>query len=121
MKNYLTLVLSIWLFGCTDNESHEHPAFKTGKELFAHHCQGCHGERGQGNFLKGVPANVKTQKTQLELIAWLKNSEQIPRAMPSFEAMTDAEAVLIIEHLNYLKFNYQTAMEKRLNNDGVHH
>ncbi len=91
---------------------HEHPKPSTGKEYFAVHCVACHKANGAGKFLKGVPANMKTDKDITEIISHIQKSSRVDppgygEKMPSFTEMPQEEARAIAEHLLYLKAEWK--------------
>ncbi|SFB87600.1 c-type cytochrome [Pseudoalteromonas denitrificans] len=59
------LALVIIFTGCKKKSFHDHPSLTTGTQLFKHHCATCHGQKGKGNFLKGIPASTDTQKINI--------------------------------------------------------
>ncbi len=91
------------LAGC-DNDLHDHPQLTTSKQLFEHHCAGCHNSSGSGNFLAGVPANRGTALTQGQ-ISHLIRGQGTPNGvqMPTFPDMPAREAKLIAAYVKQLE------------------
>ncbi|MCU7834507.1 MAG: cytochrome c [gamma proteobacterium symbiont of Taylorina sp.] len=103
----ITLCLSFFLLISCSSDSHNHPELKTGKQFFDYHCASCHDTSGMGSFLKGMPANILNDKTQAELIHYIKHGNTAERdKMPVFKTMPDKEAKQIARHLLKLKSNY---------------
>ncbi len=89
------------LSGC-DKDVHNHPELVTGKQLFEHHCAGCHQSDGGGKFLKGVPANKNTQLSEVQLRHKLRGSKMEGSIMPSFPNMSEQEAEKISHYVKSL-------------------
>ncbi len=107
ITKYLALLISALMLSACSQDKHNHPQLSSGKELFNYHCAACHGEEGTGQFLKGVPANIATSKSQTEIMLHIKKgSESGSTAMPVFATMPDAEAQKIAAYLLHLKQNY---------------
>jgi mono/diheme cytochrome c family protein len=109
----VSLIALFFLNTCDfDKDSHEHNALTTGKELFSHHCAGCHKETGRGNFIKGVPSNILTKLEHRQIIEHIRGGERQPSffyrkiIMPSFTTMGDEEIESITSHLLSLKKEY---------------
>ncbi|MCU7938115.1 MAG: cytochrome c [gamma proteobacterium symbiont of Bathyaustriella thionipta] len=97
-----------------NNEQHNHPELNTGKDLYNYHCASCHKKNGSGMFLKGIPANITTNKNQTEIILHIKNGVQSKQSqMPVFSDMPDGEAYKIANHLLKLKSDYMNNPENR--------
>lgn len=100
MRNFygfISLLGCIFLSGCSDNDSHDHPGLTTGQQLFDHHCAECHKNTGKGNFLKGVPANQDTALS-LDDIEHKIITGSID-GMPAYPTMSRAEASKIAAYL----------------------
>lgn len=108
-------VYSIILFlGACDKDHHQHPQLSTPKQLFDYHCAGCHRQDGLGTFLKGVPANIATDKNHPEIVWHITRGSDAPSArMPVFRDMPTEEANKIAHHLLSLKRQYDSAPENR--------
>ena len=105
----LMAVFSLFLAGC-DSSGPEPQASASGKELFDHHCSGCHRQEGTGNFLKGIPANVMT-KLDVDGVAHLirYGDPEMPK-MPVFSNLSRYQAERIASHLFDLRKQW---VEKR--------
>ncbi len=100
------LIVIIFITACSKDE-HDHPELQTGEDFFNAHCAGCHKPDGTGLFLKGIPANISTNKNISELILYIKQGGQSNHSkMPVFKTMPDAEASKIARHLLVLKNRY---------------
>ncbi|MCP4995706.1 MAG: cytochrome c [Gammaproteobacteria bacterium] len=94
-------LLLLTVSGCS-NDVHDHPDLVTGKQLFNYHCSGCHNETGQGNFLKGVPANKGTAMSPEQIKHKIIADENGGTKMPSFPKMGRAEATIIASYLKQI-------------------
>lgn len=105
VKQIISLALmgvTALLSGCSDDDSHNHPELKTGKQLFEHHCAGCHHSAGNGNFLAGVPANKGTSLSNAQIVKFMRDTHRENSKMPAFEGMPDEEATKIAGYLKSL-------------------
>ena len=102
----LIILISSFLSACT-KDKHNHPNLSTGEEYYDEHCTACHNKDGSGLFLKGIPANIATNKNKTEIILHIKQGSQTnyPQ-MPVFANMPDDEAKKIADYLLHLKKNY---------------
>jgi cytochrome c553 len=107
--SFLFIVFSLSTVSCS-RDNHEHPKLTTGKQFFDKHCTRCHKTDGSGNFMKGIPANVYTQKDDRDIMLHIRR-ENPPMfgisyfsTMPSFKTMPDDEAKKIAKYLLNLKF-----------------
>lgn len=107
MKNYILLLFLLFtLIACSENkpiDDHNHPELSTGKELFNYHCASCHGEKGRGKFIDGIPPNALTKKTPKMVIQKIRFGDNSQNIMPIFKNMPKDEAKLIVDHLFELK------------------
>ena len=104
---YITIMLLPLFLAACNNDQHNHPALKTGKDFFNYHCASCHNEDGSGMFLKGIPANIATSKNKIEIILHIKEGSHANHAqMPVYSNMPDQEARKIADYLLLLKKNY---------------
>ena len=95
----------VFLVSCS-RDVHDHPKLTTGKQFFEHHCANCHGEAGTGNFIKGIPANIVTEKNSRELINKIRAGKGHKTGMPIFRKMSLVEAQFIARYLLRLKRDY---------------
>ncbi|MCW8932479.1 MAG: cytochrome c [Gammaproteobacteria bacterium] len=104
---FTLIVFLIILLSACGKDQHNHPELKTGKDFFEYHCAACHKKDGQGMFLKGIPANVATNKNQAEIILHIKEGSQSDNVqMPVYKNMPDDEAQKIALYLLLLKKNF---------------
>ncbi len=93
-KRKLTVVLVVPLLlmasGC-GNQGDEHSAGTPAPRLFAQYCAPCHGDKGQGVFIKGVPAINDTRLTQDQIAALIVHGDK-EHNMPEFPRMKQADA-----------------------------
>lgn len=98
---------NILLTGCgekqSDVDNHNHPELTSGKKLYDHHCAGCHGVKGAGKFIDGIPPNALTQKTPAMVMKKIRFGDNQKSVMPVFVNMSEDEAELIVGHLFKLK------------------
>ncbi len=87
--------------GCS-NDTHDHPKLVTGKQLFDHHCSGCHKITGKGNFLKGVPSNRDAALSSGQIKHKITIKDKDGAKMPSFPKMNEAEITKITSFLKQL-------------------
>jgi mono/diheme cytochrome c family protein len=93
------------------------PAAARGKELFANHCAGCHGDKGDGNgraapFLYPRPRNFGEAKFRLATTANRQPTDQdllavITRGMPGsamfpFAHLPEADRLALVAHVRQL-------------------
>ena len=107
LSYFLILISYILVAGCGDKQaevdSHDHPELSSGKNLFDHHCASCHGEKGAGKFIDGIPPNALTQKTPAMVMKKIRFGDNDKSVMPVFANMSEDEAELIVGHLFKLK------------------
>ncbi|MDH5701014.1 MAG: cytochrome c [Nitrospirota bacterium] len=101
----LWTMVVVSLSGCS-RDQHDHPNLTTGEQLFNYHCAECHGVQGTGNLFNGIPANILTQKSHQEIVAYITTGTGQEREMPVFSAMPIAEAKVITDHLFTLQKTY---------------
>jgi mono/diheme cytochrome c family protein len=93
-KRKLTVALAAPLLllasGC-GNQGDEHAAGTPAPQLFAQYCAPCHGDKGQGVFIKGVPAINDTRLTQDQIAALIVQGDK-EHNMPEFPRMKRADA-----------------------------
>lgn len=99
MKKRLALVIAICsgLAAC-GQDLHYHSDELSAKQLFDKHCASCHLSSGKGKFLSGVPANKGTSLSSMQVYHKIKSKKNAN--MPTFNNMSDAEAIKIA---NYVK------------------
>lgn len=80
--------------------------YKSGQDLYAHICQGCHMPDGKGAVGAGVypplAGNAKLQAPLYPVLVMLKGQ----KAMPAFSNLTDEQ---IVEVTNYIRANLGNA------------
>jgi mono/diheme cytochrome c family protein len=91
------IFLLLMLVACND-DAHNHPSLESGQQLFDYHCAGCHHKNGNGNFLKGIPANIGTGLVEWQLVHKMKQGESNSK-MPVFKSMSKQEAAKIAEYI----------------------
>ncbi len=102
----LIALISFCLNACT-KDKHNHQNLSTGEEYYNEHCTACHNKEGSGTFLKGIPANIATNKNKTEIILHIKRGSQDKHSqMPIFPNMPDDEAKKIANYLLHLKNKY---------------
>lgn len=110
----IMMLMSAFLLEACNKEQHKHPELRAGKALYNYHCAACHKENGTGMFLKGIPANIATDKNQTEIILHIKKGSQSSKSqMPAFSDMPDGEAYKIANYLLQLKRDYMNNPENR--------
>ena len=104
----LLFVLPI-LSGCDQSrDEHNHPDLTTDQELFEYHCASCHGPEGKGNFLKGIPANIYTEKYFSQVVTLIRQGDQHKKSkMTIFQTMPEEEARAIVRHMLELKEQFE--------------
>lgn len=102
LRGWLLAVIVLSFAGCA-RDAHDHPALRTGKQLFDHHCAECHGVDGAGRLFDGRPANILTLRDRDGIVDYIRGGGRHERTMPAFAAMPDAEARKIADHLLALK------------------
>ena len=113
------LFLLSTLTACSSNDNHDHPALKTGKDLYNLHCAECHGEDGTGRLVDRTPANILTQKRQQEIIDYITTEVDSTRKMPVFSNMPRSEASKIAQYLVYLKQLYEATPDEKKKNKAL--
>lgn len=114
---YLLLAATLLVVGCEDSAApsagagHQHPELTTGEELFNLHCSPCHGTKGWGNFLKGMPAAAATEMSAGGIAHKVRTrrSPDDPLQMPVFDDMSAQEATKIA---NYVLELHARSLEK---------
>ncbi len=97
------IAISIVLSAC-GQDKHDHPNLSTGEDYYNAHCAACHKRDGTGLFLKGIPANITTNKNKTDIIFHLKKgSDDNNTKMPVFANMPDNEAQKIAYYLLQLQ------------------
>ncbi len=98
-QSLLVLCVAVGLVACGDQGKAEvDPSVVAGEKLFQENCSECHPRSGRSDFLKRIPATLLTRKSQNELMAWIKGSDQ-HREMPSFEHLSEAERTSLADYL----------------------
>jgi mono/diheme cytochrome c family protein len=107
MSNKFTRVLILFwlvtLFGCDASNNTDYPKLTTGQALFDHHCKSCHGKKGGGKFLYGIPSNTMTKMKPSEVKQKLLKGEGHDTEMPVFKKMPEADADKIVNYLFKLR------------------
>lgn len=107
LSRRIIIICSFLSIGACNKDQHNHPELTTGKDLFDYHCASCHKKDGSGIFFKGVPANIATDKSQLEISLHIKRGSQSKdSSMPVFKSMPDTEAQKIANYLLQLKIHF---------------
>ena len=65
-------------------------AVAAGESIFTQYCSACHERRGRGDYLKNIPANMLTRRSEAELMTWIQGSDK-HREMPNFTQLSDDE------------------------------
>lgn len=84
------------LAGC-GHEGDEHSAEATPSELFTKYCSRCHGDKGQGVFIKGTPPIAQTRLTKPQIVALVVHGDSDDHKMPEFREMPPKSAEVIAE------------------------
>lgn len=71
------------------------PKNANGKELFNHHCAGCHKASGKGSFMKGIPANNNTQLKERDIVRLIRYGHGEKPGMPVLGHISQKDATLI--------------------------
>lgn len=87
----MSIVMMFFAYGCS-KDVHDHPELTTGKQLFNYHCLGCHREKGQGSFLRGVPSNSDTELSAYQISHKIRKANGDESKMPLFPHMSRKEA-----------------------------
>ncbi|MDI3326492.1 cytochrome c [Pontibacterium granulatum] len=96
----IAISLSLGLSGCQQEKLDEKA---DGKALFVHYCEECHGDTGNGKFLKGIPSNTATRLTRQEVVNLLLYGREDQPAMPTFrDQLSPRQARKVAD---YLLFN----------------
>jgi len=112
--SFFSLGLILLCLSACNKDQHNHPELTSGKELFEFHCATCHQKNGLGTFLKGVPANISTEKNQPEIVWHITRGSQSSQSrMPVFSNMPIDEANKIAHHLLSLKRNFNSNPQNR--------
>lgn len=91
------LACTLALTGCNDSTPNDKA---DGKALFAHYCENCHGQTGNGKFLQGIPANARTAFTRQEVINLVLYGRDDKPAMPSFrKQLSPQQAQKVADYL----------------------
>ncbi|MEZ8823734.1 cytochrome c [Vibrio sp. 10N.261.55.A7] len=101
MRLLASIFVLALLSGC-DKDLHDHPHLTTGKQLFEHHCAGCHQKTGQGQFLKGIPANRATALSEEQISHKVTSDDTVGSKMPSFPNMDEEESAKIASYVKSL-------------------
>jgi len=97
------IAISMILSAC-GQDKHDHPNLSTGEDYYNTHCAACHKKDGTGLFLKGIPANIATNKSKTDIIFHIKIvSDENNAKMPVFTNMPDNEAQKVAHYLLQLK------------------
>lgn len=91
------LTCTLVLTGCNDSTPNDKA---DGKALFAHYCESCHGQTGNGKFLQGIPANAHTALTRQEVINLVLYGRDDKPAMPNFrKQLSPRQAQKVADYL----------------------
>ncbi|WP_370277459.1 cytochrome c [Pontibacterium sp.] len=100
----VAICLSLGLSGCQQQAPDEKA---DGKALFAHYCEECHGDTGNGKFLKGIPSNTATRLTRQEVVNLLLYGRQDQPAMPTFrDQLSPRQARKVADYLLFTLKKY---------------
>ena len=89
MKRILLLpiyFIALILFSGCSRDHHDHPALKSGQQLFDHHCAECHGKDGTGKIVNATPANILTRKNRSDIASFIISGAVHDRNMPVFKS-----------------------------------
>lgn len=112
--SFFAVILILFCLTACNKDQHNHPQLTSGKALFEYHCAPCHQKNGLGTFLKGVPANIATEKSQPEIVWHIQQGNRPPQSrMPVYSNMPNAEANKIAYYLLTLKRDYYSVPENR--------
>lgn len=95
----------IGLSGCWRGDVHDHPDLVAGKQLFEYHCAECHKSNGNGEFLKGVPANKNARLSAHQLTHKIRGEDVDVMKMPHFHNMSEDEADKISSYVKDMNPN----------------
>ena len=101
-RNVILLLSAMLLLAGCGQDMHDHPDLVTGEQLFNYHCASCHKPGGQGNFLKGVPANKGTDLSIFQIAHKVQSGAGENSAMPVFAGMSYDEARKIAAYVQRL-------------------
>lgn len=101
MRIFTSLSFVALLFGC-DKDVHDHPDLVSGKQLFEHHCSSCHKDTGQGQFLKGIPANRGTELSIEQIFQKITSAKKDGHKMLTLPNMGKEESEKISLYLKSL-------------------
>ena len=102
IKTFIGFGLMPLLLASCQSDDHDHNELATGKSLFEEHCSTCHRQDGKGMFLKGFPPIRSTEMDSWQISHKIRGQEE-GRNMPSFNDMSEAEAVKIANYVKSLK------------------
>lgn len=93
----LSALLIFLLSGCSD--STPQTSSTDGKKLYTLYCETCHKSTGNGNFLKGIPANKLTLMHKSQLVLLIRQGNPSLPKMPTFPNLTEQQASAIVDYL----------------------
>lgn len=73
-----------------EQQQQKFEAVAAGENLFTQFCSTCHVRKGRGNYLKNIPADLLTRRSEAELMTWIRGSDK-HREMPNFAQLSDEE------------------------------
>ncbi|TNE81540.1 MAG: cytochrome c [Gammaproteobacteria bacterium] len=95
----VAIACAMGLAACSEQDKGgEDPSVAVGEKLFQENCSECHPRTGRGDYLKRIPATLLTRKSQSELMAWIKGTDQ-HREMPAFDHLSDDERAALANYL----------------------
>ena len=94
------IALAFIVAGCSSEPDEEARAQMDGKALFESFCADCHGKKGEGKFLHGIPPNRHTEKSVTEVVRQIREgSNHAKHPMPPMPQITPEEAHKISKYL----------------------
>ncbi|MEH6472582.1 MAG: cytochrome c [Halopseudomonas sp.] len=75
----------------------------TDQQLFDKYCAGCHKQSGKGNFLAGIPANVRTQLDKESIMQLITKGLPAHEGMPILNDISPEQSEQIANYLLSMK------------------
>ena len=100
----MVLALStIAVFGQRSGASHSRPS-RSGQQIFASSCSGCHGLDGRGSErAPGVAGNPKVQRMSDQQVFRIISEGVAGTGMPAFHSLSEEERHALVKHLRSLE------------------
>lgn len=95
IKKCFWALCAVMVWGCSE----EPPVKANGKQLYEYYCAECHKSSGNGQFLKGVPANATSIKSEVEIVRLIRQGHPEHDRMPVFKDLPRNDAILISKYL----------------------